>query len=146
MKLPEKTATVNILLGYTVLLSFARRPFSRGGAYVTGILLIQFGWHPGPDLLLLHIPLYGLLTVLLLLTFIPKPGTNLTSRYQAAAWIAVAVGVVDEYHQAFIPSRDASVTDVLLDILGVGLVMILAWRVPPHRWMKPLEKLGWPTR
>ena len=95
---------------------------------------------------LLHIPLYGLLTVLLLLTFITKPGTNLTSRYRAAAWIAVAVGVVDEYHQAFIPSRDASVTDVFLDILGVGLVMILAWRVPPHRWMKPFEKLRWRPR
>jgi VanZ family protein len=90
---------------------------------------------------LLHIPLYGLLTVLLLLTFITKPGTNLTLRYRAAAWIAAAVGVIDEYHQSYIPSRDASVTDVFLDILGVGLAMILAWRVPPHRWMKPFEKL-----
>jgi VanZ family protein len=90
---------------------------------------------------LLHIPLYGLLTILLLLTFIAKPGTNLTPRYRAAAWIAAAVGVIDEYHQAYIPSRDASVTDVFLDILGVGLVMILAWRVPPHRWMKPFGKL-----
>ena len=95
---------------------------------------------------LLHIPLYGLLTALLLLTFRPKPGTNLAWRYQVAAWIVVGVGVIDEYHQAFIPSRDASVTDVLLNILGVGLVMILAWRVPPHRWMKPFEKLGWRTR
>jgi len=90
---------------------------------------------------LLHIPLYGLLTALLLLTFIPKPGTNLGLRYQVAAWIAVAVGVLDEYHQSFIPSRDGSVTDVLLDLLGTGLVVLLAWRVPPHRWMIPFEKL-----
>jgi len=90
---------------------------------------------------LLHIPLYGFLTILLLLTFIAKPGTNLAPRYQAAAWIAVAVGVIDEYHQAFIPIREGSVTDVFLDILGVGLVMILAWRVPPHRWIKPFGKL-----
>jgi VanZ family protein len=96
---------------------------------------------------LLHIPLYGLLTVLLLLTFIPKPGRNLSARYQVAAWIAaVAVGILDEYHQCFIPSREASVTDVLLDILGTGLVMLLAWRFPPHRWTKPFEKLGWRTR
>jgi VanZ family protein len=90
---------------------------------------------------LLHIPLYGLLAVLLLLTFITKAGTNLPLRYRAAAWIAAGVGVIDEYHQAYIPSRDGSVTDVLLDILGVGLVMILAWRVPPYRWTKPFEKL-----
>ena len=90
---------------------------------------------------LLHIPLYGLLTALLLLTFIPKPGTNLALRYQVAAWIAVAVGVLDEYHQSFIPSRDGSVTDVLLDLLGTGVVVLVAWRVPPHRWMKDLEKL-----
>jgi VanZ family protein len=95
---------------------------------------------------LLHLPLYGFLTVLLLLTFASKPKIILPFRYHLAAWTAVAVGVIDECHQAFIPSRDASVTDVLLDILGVGLVMILAWRVPPHRWMKPLEKLGWRTR
>jgi len=90
---------------------------------------------------LFHIPLYGLLTVLLLLTFIPKPGRNLSARYQVAAWIAVAVGILDEYHQSFIPSRDGSVTDVLLDLLGTGLVVLLAWRVPPHRWMIPFEKL-----
>jgi VanZ family protein len=90
---------------------------------------------------LLHIPLYGLLTVLLLLAFASKPGMFLAYRYHPAAWIAVAVGVLDEYHQAFIPSRVASVTDVLLDILGIGLIMLMAWRVPPHRWMEPFEKL-----
>ncbi|MGE5254589.1 MAG: branched-chain amino acid ABC transporter permease [Planctomycetaceae bacterium] len=37
----------NILLGYTGLLSFGQAAFFGGGAYVTGILLIQWGWHPG---------------------------------------------------------------------------------------------------
>jgi VanZ family protein len=95
---------------------------------------------------LLHIPLYGLLTALLLLTFSPKKGTILAFHYQGAAWIAVAVGVLDEVHQAYIPSRDASITDVLLDILGIGLVVLLAWRGPPHRWMNPFTKVGWRPR
>ena len=42
----------NILLGYTGLLSFGQAAFFGGGAYVTGLLSIQFGWHPGIVLIL----------------------------------------------------------------------------------------------
>jgi VanZ family protein len=88
---------------------------------------------------LLHIPLYGLLTALLLLAFASKPGTNIAIRYHLAAWIAVAVGILDEYHQTFIPSREGSVGDVFLDILGVVLVVILARRVSPSLWLRPFQ-------
>ena len=37
----------NILLGYTGLLSFGQAAFFGGGAYLTGLFLIHFGWHPG---------------------------------------------------------------------------------------------------
>jgi len=90
---------------------------------------------------LLHIPLYGILTILLLLALASKPQTSRTSRYSMAASVAIAVGAVDEYYQSFIPNRDASMGDVLLDILGVVLVMILARRVPPLLWMNALKKL-----
>ena len=36
----------NILLGYTGLLSFGQAAFFGAGAYLTGIFLIHFGWHP----------------------------------------------------------------------------------------------------
>jgi VanZ family protein len=88
---------------------------------------------------LLHIPLYGVLTGLLLLALASKPKTNLATRYHLAAWAAVAVGILDEYHQTFIPSRESSVGDVLLDILGVGLVVILARRVSPSLWLRPFQ-------
>jgi VanZ family protein len=88
---------------------------------------------------LLHIPLYGVLTGLLLLAFASKPGTNIAVRYHLAAWIAVAVGILDEYHQTFIPSREGSVGDVFLDILGVALVVILARRVSPSLWLRPFQ-------
>lgn len=42
----------NILLGYTGLLSFGQAAFFGGGAYLTGILLIHLGWHPGIILIL----------------------------------------------------------------------------------------------
>jgi VanZ family protein len=88
---------------------------------------------------LLHIPLYGVLTGLLLLAFASKPGTNIAIRYHLAAWIAVAVGILDEYHQTFIPSREGSVGDVFLDLLGVVLVVILARRVSPSLWLRPFQ-------
>lgn len=90
---------------------------------------------------LLHIPLYGILMILLLLAFASKPETSRTSRYSGAACLAIAVGALDEYYQSFIPTREASLGDVLLDILGVVLVMILARRVPPLLWMKELKRL-----
>ena len=84
---------------------------------------------------LLHIPLYGVLTGLLLLALASKPGMNFAFPCHAAAWTAVAVAILDEYHQTFIPSREGSVGDVFLDILGVILVMILARRV----WLRPFQ-------
>jgi len=90
---------------------------------------------------LLHIPLYGILMILLLLAFASKPETSRKSRYSGAAWLAIAVGVLDEYYQSFIPSREGSIGDVLLDILGVLLVRILARRIPPLLWMDAFKKL-----
>ena len=90
---------------------------------------------------LLHIPLYGILTILLLLAFASKPETSRSSRYFSVAWISISVAAADEYLQSFIPSREASMGDILLDILGVALVMILARRVRPFLWMNALKKL-----
>jgi VanZ family protein len=90
---------------------------------------------------LLHIPLYGILMVLLLLAFSSKPENSRKSRFTMAVWVAVAVAVLDEYNQSFIPDRDASMGDVLLDILGIVLVMILARRVSPVLWINALKKL-----
>jgi len=42
----------NILLGYTGLLSFGQAAFFGAGAYLTGIFLIHFGWHPALTLVL----------------------------------------------------------------------------------------------
>ena len=88
---------------------------------------------------LLHIPLYGVLTGLLLLALASKPGMNFAFPCHLAAWTAVLVGILDEYYQTFIPSREGSVGDVFLDILGVILVMILARRVSPALWLRPFQ-------
>jgi len=93
---------------------------------------------------LLHIPLYGILTLLLILSFSPKrtrsiysnSSTNPTnsidpidlgnpSNQLIAGIIALVVAVADEIHQAYLPNRNASVIDVLLDIMGIILCMFV---------------------
>ena len=78
---------------------------------------------------LLHIPLYGILTFLLLRAVRSNFGGKFSSRLLIAGVIAAVVGVLDEWNQYFIPGRDASVGDVLLDWIGIGLVIFLALKV-----------------
>jgi len=87
---------------------------------------------------LLHIPLYGILTMLLTFSFIPfklkrkdpmtqSPNNSMTQlmhvRLFISGTIALIVGIADEINQSFIPIRDASITDLLLD--GVGIILTL---------------------
>jgi VanZ family protein len=98
---------------------------------------------------LLHIPLYGILTVLLIFSFVPikfnpRNSTNainamnamnatntinLRARYLLPGGIASVVAIADEIHQAYVPGRDASITDVLLDMVGIILVLFFFFRV-----------------
>ncbi len=88
----------------------------------------------------LHIPLYGILTVLLIFSFFPMKfklnnptnsmdSINSKTRLLVVGSIALVVGIADEIHQAYVPGRDASVTDVLLDLVGIILVLFCAFRV-----------------
>lgn len=98
------------------------------GAYIFGI----FYWADSPTvqqigvfnpLSLLHVPLYGILTGLLILAFSPAEGRIESRLLVGAGLAAMVVAVLDEVHQMFIPNRNASVLDVLLDGVGIGLVM-----------------------
>ena len=124
-------------------------------AYIAGIFL----WADSPVVSelsafnpysLLHIPLYGILTVLLIFSLspsklrknvianannrkIPNDQTDkaITQQrtnpinYVAVGLVALIVAVADEVHQSFIPSRDASVIDVFLDLIGISVTLIL---------------------
>jgi predicted histidine transporter YuiF (NhaC family) len=95
---------------------------------------------------LLHIPLYGILTALLIFSFVPlkfnstyqinqrnkKNQKNQRNQRNQRNWknfyllpggIALIVAIADEIHQAYVPGRDASLTDVLLDMAGIGIVI-----------------------
>ena len=52
-----------------------------------------------------------------------------------AAWIcAVLFATSDEFHQAFVPNREASVRDVFIDATGAALALVAIWAV--GRWRK----------
>jgi hypothetical protein len=103
---------------------------------------------------LLHIPLYGILTALLILSFVPikiksiKPlnptnstnpinSINSITRFLVVGVIALGVGIADEIHQAYVPGRDASITDVLLDL--VGIILVLFFVLLFHKKQKSLK-------
>jgi len=80
---------------------------------------------------LLHIPLYGILTILLLLALKTGPKNPSKWRYFWASLVAIALASLDEFYQSFIPSREASVTDIFLDVGGIFLAIILFHWVSP---------------
>ena len=85
---------------------------------------------------LLHIPLYGILTLLLFFSFVPlksdvrnsTDSTHLTY-FVIVVVISLGVAVADEFHQAYVPGRNASVYDVLLDMVGIGLCLFIVKRL-----------------
>ena len=70
-----------------------------------------------------HLFLYGILSLLLLFAF---TGTDRPSRSSIAAAIVCAAlyGISDEFHQSFVPGRDASVFDVVVDTVGATIAVL----------------------
>jgi VanZ family protein len=85
---------------------------------------------------LLHIPAYGLLALLWLLT-LKTYGVAWRRSLALAFVLATAYGVVMELSQGWIPGRVPSVLDALFNVLGILLCIGLYW------W---IERPALPTR
>ena len=48
--------------------------------------------------------------------------------------LAMAYAATDEFHQAFVPSRESSVVDVMIDSCGASLGLLALWGI--DRWRK----------
>ena len=90
---------------------------------------------------LLHIPLYGILSLFIALSIITfrVPYSNRPNKWMSppieavslsitrlliSGSIATGVGIADEIYQSFLPNRSASLIDVLLDFLGTTLALL----------------------
>ena len=77
-----------------------------------------------------HLTEYAILGVLILRAFQIKSGGGhlWQSRHARLALLIVALyAASDEFHQRFVPSREASVWDVLIDTTGAALGLLLIW-------------------
>ena len=52
----------------------------------------------------------------------------------AAAAVSLLYALSDEYHQSFVPGRDADPVDVLIDAAGIAVAVGLAARHTARRW------------
>lgn len=92
---------------------------------------------------LLHIPLYGILTMLLVFSVLPlnlnRPnrtnernqinGIHGKSYFLIPGVIALGVAMADEVYQSILPGREASVSDVFLDFVGISFALFLIFRL-----------------
>jgi VanZ family protein len=92
-----------------------------------------------------HLVAYAVLALLLAWGL---GGGDLTGRQRLllAFTIAVAYGVTDEFHQSFVPGRDANPVDLLLDAVGAATALLmmrwLAARRTGNATRSPRRPLG----
>jgi VanZ family protein len=74
-----------------------------------------------------HVLEYSVLSVLLFRA-LRAPASGWTIRWAAVALLLAALfAASDEFHQTFVPSRGASVWDVLLDTLAAAAAQVVLW-------------------
>lgn len=86
-----------------------------------------FLWVPPEVQNLLHLPAYGLLAASVVIGLCPWR-VSAPWRFVGAVLLAGVFGLVDEWHQSFVPGRYASATDVSLNIIGALIGAFLAQR------------------
>lgn len=75
---------------------------------------------------LLHIPLFGLLQWLWLRAM-DRIGRTGLKTVLLCFGISFGYGIVDEFHQMFVPGRYASLIDMVLNFTGVLVATLLFW-------------------
>ena len=90
----------------------------------------QFSWLGKWREVVGHLVLYGVLGALLLITL----WSWVVASSHKIKWALLAIclgilyGVLDEYHQSFVPGRTATAIDLFVDVLGVTIgVMGSSW-------------------
>ena len=80
-----------------------------------------------------HVIEYGILGFLAAQTI---RGNKSQDAFRIALWawlFCVAFAALDEFHQSFVPSRESSLRDVGLDVLGASLGIALIWTLGQRR-------------
>lgn len=84
-----------------------------------------------------HLTVFAVLAILLwrALRAVSSEATGWSWRVTLNAWlVVVAYAITDEVHQAFVPNRQGSPWDVMIDSLGGAAGLLLLWAF--GRWRK----------
>jgi len=82
-----------------------------------------------------HLPLFAFLALCVVKT-LKAVGTTWWPRYALAFAVSAASGALDEWHQSFVPGRSSSVGDFLVDVLGIGAMLLLLRLGGPGIWSR----------
>lgn len=74
-----------------------------------------------------HIIEYGVLAILLFIA---------TSKYNYSLFIGVLYAISDEFHQSIVPGRTATLRDILFDISGIFLGLLIINLLLKNTWIK----------
>ncbi len=91
-------------------------------------------WFPGQDKLL-HAIVFGILGALFLASMRRSPGGYRPYQLWIAVGLTAVYGVLDEWHQAFVPGRSPDGWDVVADTVGALIAVALMYRLA-----RPLEQ------
>ena len=84
---------------------------------------------------LTHVAMYGGLAFLASISFY-KSGNELKKSCFKGFLLAIVYGITDEYHQSFVPGREAHFDDWLLDVFGSVLAVYFLIRFSTLRYFK----------
>ncbi len=70
-----------------------------------------------------HITEYGILAFLMWRAIFYSIKINLTKTYAWSGALSLLYAVSDEIHQSFVPTRNGSIYDILIDAFGIGLML-----------------------
>lgn len=92
-----------------------------------------------------HLTEYAILGILLWRAWtVPTVGAGQPRRWKKALFclsLAAIYAAGDEFHQSFVPSRGASVQDVMIDACGafIGLALLVAFKMRRHSKSRPAQ-------
>ncbi len=89
---------------------------------------------------------YAILAILCWRALVPPPRWTAAVWRSRSAWLAWGIAsvyaVTDEVHQSFIPSRQGSVMDVVLDSFGAAMGLLVVWAICRWRGVGKVSGLG----
>ena len=117
------------------------------------IMTVLFPWATPAQIELAHVAVrklghmveYAILAVLWFRTLYAGRRLPFTSSALMSLAISIAWAITDEVHQSFVPSRNASALDVIVDSTGATLVL-LALRLRNTRFSKATSAAEGPLR